>query len=81
MFIQHEKNCIVWGATLAIGAGVLLGGGAARVKTQTCNQPQALSRYCLSESPRVRVAHGMASGAFAGGGALLMIGLKKFAQR
>lgn len=81
MFIQPEKSRLVWGATLVIGIGILLGGGAARFKTQTCNQPQTQSGYCLSESPRIRVAEGMISGAFASGSALMMIELGKLSKR
>ncbi|MGB3201972.1 MAG: hypothetical protein WBA99_13795 [Nodosilinea sp.] len=81
MFIQPEKTRLVWGATLAIGVGILLGGGAARVKTEACSQPQTQSGYCLGESPQVHVAEGMLGGAFASGGALLMIELGKLSKR
>ncbi|PZU99199.1 MAG: hypothetical protein DCF32_18765 [Leptolyngbya sp.] len=80
MFIQHEKNVLLWSATLAVGVGILLGGGAARVKSQSCGKPQAVPGYCL-ESPRIQVAQGMVGGAFASGGALLMIELGKMAKR
>lgn len=80
MFIQHEKNVLLWGTTLAIGVGIILGGGAARVKSQACDKPQALPGYCL-KAPKIQVAQGMVSGAFASGGALLMIELGKMAKR
>ncbi len=76
MFIQREKNTLLWRATLAIGAGILLGGSAARVENQACITSGAQPGYCLTEAPRVRVADGMAGGAFASGGALLMIELQ-----
>jgi hypothetical protein len=75
MFIQHEKNRLVWGATLVLGMGVLLGGGAARIENQACGTSEALPGYCLTAAPKVRVAHGMLGGAFASGGALVMIDL------
>ncbi len=75
MFIQREKNSMVWGITLAIGAGVLLGGGAARVENQACSESETLTGYCFTEAPKVEVAEGMIGGAFASGGALMMIEL------
>ncbi|WP_017298678.1 hypothetical protein [Nodosilinea nodulosa] len=81
MFIQREKNNLLWGATLAIGAGILLGGGAARVQNQACNQAHTIPGYCLSQPPSVRVARGMVGGAFASGGALIMIELGKLSKR
>ncbi|MGG6239069.1 hypothetical protein ACQ4N7_10560 [Nodosilinea sp. AN01ver1] len=66
---------MLWKATLAIGAGILLGGSAARVENQACIKSGAQPMYCLTAAPRVRVASGMASGAFASGGAVLMIEL------
>ncbi|MBE9156885.1 hypothetical protein IQ265_08585 [Nodosilinea sp. LEGE 06152] len=66
---------MLWRATLAIGAGILLGGSAARVEDQACAQPGAMPRYCLMETSRARVADGMVGGAFASGSALLMIEL------
>lgn len=75
MFIQREKNSLVWGATLVLGMGILLGGGAARVENQACTTSENLPGHCLTEAPKVRVAHGMLGGAFASGGALLMIEL------
>jgi hypothetical protein len=75
MFIQREKNRLVWAATLVLGAGIILGGGAARVEGKACNTSQALPEHCLTEAPKVRVAHGMLGGAFASGGALLTIEL------
>jgi hypothetical protein len=81
MFIQHEKNVMLWGTTLAIGVGILLGGGAARAQNQACSQSQAIPGYCLNKSPRVRVAEGMVGGAFASGGALMMIELGKLTKR
>lgn len=82
MFIQREKNRLVWAATLVLGAGILLGGGAARVEGQVCNTSKALPEHCLTVAPKVRVAHGMLGGAFASGGALLMIELLgKFSKR
>lgn len=75
MFIQREKNGLLWGATLVLGLGILLGGGTARVENQACSQVKTLPGYCLTEAPKVRVAHGMLSGAFASGGALLMLEL------
>ncbi|MBD2112604.1 MULTISPECIES: hypothetical protein [Cyanophyceae] len=81
MFIQREKNVMLWGTTLALSVGILLGGGAARAKNQACSQSQTLPGYCLNESPRMRVAQGMLGGAFASGGALLMIELGKISKR
>lgn len=81
MFIQPERTSLVWGATLAIGVGILLGGSAARAQNHACSQTQTLPGHCLSESPRVRVVHGMAGGAFASGGALMMIELGKVLKR
>jgi hypothetical protein len=75
MFIQDKKNAMVWRATLAIAAGILLGGGAARVENQTCVNAEAPPAHCLTEVPGVRVAHGMVGGVFASGGGLLMIEL------
>ncbi|PSN16439.1 hypothetical protein C7293_02730 [filamentous cyanobacterium CCT1] len=75
MFIQRERNTMLWRATLAIAAGILLGGSAARVENQSCNQSEGLPGYCLTETSRARVANGMVGGAFASGGALLMIEL------
>jgi len=82
MFIQREKTRLVWAATLVLGAGILLGGGAARVESQVCNTSKALPEHCLTEAPKVRVANGMLGGAFASGGALLMIELLgRFSKR
>ena len=75
MFIQRERNSLLWRATLAIAAGILLGGSAARVEDQACSEPGALPKYCLMETSRARVTDGMVGGAFASGGALLMIEL------
>jgi hypothetical protein len=75
MFIQREKNSLVWGATLVLGMGILLGGGAARVENQACITSETLPGHCLTEAPKVRVAQGMFGGVFASGGALLMIDL------
>jgi hypothetical protein len=82
MFIQREKNRLLWAATVVLGAGILLGGGAARVESQACNTLEVLPEHCLTEAPKVRVAHGMLGGAFASGSALLMIELwGKFSKR
>ncbi|HZG37710.1 MAG TPA: hypothetical protein VEZ50_03430 [Nodosilinea sp.] len=82
MFIKREKNVLVWGATLVLSVGVLLGGGAARVETEACSTSETLPGHCLTEAPKVRVAHGMLGGAFASGGALMMIELlRKFPRR
>ena len=81
MFIQREKNVMLWGTTLAISVGILLGGGAARAKNQACTQSQTMPGHCLSESPKMQVAQGMLGGAFASGGALLMIELGKIGKR
>ncbi|MBD1874730.1 hypothetical protein H6F75_14670 [Nodosilinea sp. FACHB-131] len=81
MFIQREKNVMLWGATLVISTGILLGGGAARAKNQACAQSQIMPGHCLSESPKMQVAQGMLAGAFASGGALMMIELGKIAKR
>ena len=82
MFIQREKNRLVWAATLVLGAGILLGGSAAQVEGQVCNTSKVLPEHCLTTAPKVRVAHGMLGGAFASGGALLMIELLgKFSKR
>ncbi len=75
MFIQNEKNGIVWRATLAIAAGILLGGGAARVENQACAKLETPPAHCLTEAPKVRIANGMVGGMFASGGALLLIEL------
>ncbi|WP_035992626.1 hypothetical protein [Leptolyngbya sp. KIOST-1] len=75
MFIQREKNRLLWGATVVLGMGIILGGGAARVEGRACNTTENSPGHCLTEAPKVRVAHGMLSGAFASGGALLTIGL------
>jgi hypothetical protein len=81
MFIQREKNVMLWGATLVISTGILLGGGAARAKNQACTQSQTMPGHCLSKSPKMRVAQGMLAGAFASGGALMMIELGKISKR
>jgi len=75
MFIQEDRNRMVWRATLAIAVGILLGGGAASFETQACAKPDNAATYCLTEEPQTRVANGMVGGAFASGGALLMIEL------
>ena len=66
---------MVWKATLALAAGILLGGGAARVENQACANLKTPPAHCLTEAPRVRIANGMVSGVFASGGALLFIEL------
>jgi hypothetical protein len=80
MFIQKSKNRIVWQATLGLAAGILLGGGAASLENQVCVNSEQPSSHCLTESPRVRVMEGMVSGAFASGGALLLIELWRRGQ-
>jgi hypothetical protein len=81
MFIQREKNNLVWGATLAIGVGILLGGGAARVQNQACSHTYEQPGYCFNQSPRLRVARGMVGGAFASGSALVAIELGRLSKR
>jgi hypothetical protein len=73
MFIQHEKTGLLWRVTLAISAGIILGGSAASVENRVCAKSEAPSASCLTEIPRVRVAHGMVGGMFASAGAMLMI--------
>lgn len=66
---------MIWRATLAIAVGLLLGGAAARLETQSCVRPETTDATCLTETPQVRVVNGMVSGAFASGGALVLIEL------
>jgi hypothetical protein len=75
MFVQNKRNRIVWRATLAISAGILLGGGAASMESHACVGSERPPTYCLTENPKTRVARGMVSGVFASAGALLMIEL------
>jgi len=73
MFIQHEKTGLLWRVTLAISAGIILGGSAASVENRACAKAETPPAYCLTEMPRVRIAHGMVGGVFASAGAVLMI--------
>lgn len=75
MFIQEEKNRAIWRVTLGIACGILLGGVASSVENQACTKSEAPPAYCLTEEPQVRVVNGMMGGAFASGGALLLIEL------
>jgi hypothetical protein len=81
MIIQDKTTCLVWRMTLAIAAGILLGGVAARVENRVCAGSETPPGYCLTETSHVRVANGMVGGACASGGALLMIELWSRLQR
>lgn len=75
MFVQDKRNGLLWRLTLAIAAGMLLGGGTARLETRACSAPEAPPTYCLTETPKARIAQGMVNGVFASAGALIMIEL------
>lgn len=77
MFIQENKTRAVWGVTLGLSAGILLGGSVASWENHACAQSVDPAAYCLTESPKVRVVQGMVRGAFASGGAVLMIHLAR----
>lgn len=81
MFIQEDKTRRVWGVTLGLAAGLLLGGSVASVENRACAQSDTPAGYCLTETPQVRVVNGMVGGAFAAGGALLMLELWGRSQR
>lgn len=74
MFIQEEKTRKVWGMTLGVAAGILLGGSVASVENRVCAASIMPAETCLA-APKVRVMNGMVGGAFAAGGALLLLEL------
>jgi hypothetical protein len=81
MFIQEKRNRLVWRVTLGISAGILLGGAAANVENRACAKLETPPGQCLTGTPRIRIANGMFSGAFASSGALLMIELLGKSQK
>jgi len=75
MFIQEDKTRRVWGMTLGIAAGILLGGSVASVENRACTTSATPAGDCFTQTPQAKVLHGMVGGAFAAGGALLLIDL------
>lgn len=73
MFIQENKTRTLWGVTLGLSAGILLGGSVASWENRACTQAGEPAAYCFAATPKVRVVQGMVRGAFASGGAVLMI--------
>ena len=75
MFIQEAKTRRIWGVTIGLAAGILLGGGVKSIENRACTQAEPLPNYCVTEDAQMRIVGGMVSGAFASGGAILFIGL------
>jgi len=75
MFIQEDRTRRVWGMTVGIAAGILLGGSVASVENRTCAISATPTEDCFTATPQARVLNGMVGGAFAAGGALLVIDL------